>query len=60
MSKEKYCPLHDKHCSERCAWYDEVNQRCEIANISVMLDTIADKLDGIDETLYRPEGAAHE
>lgn len=62
MTESKYCPLLSvskrglSPCLEiGCAWYDEARQRCEMANISTTLDTIADKLDGIDETLYRQE-----
>ena len=55
MTESKYCPLQNVPCSARCALYDEAGQSCAIMNISVTLDTIADKLDGIDETLYTHE-----
>ena len=58
MNEQKYCPLSHESgvkCASWCALYDEAGQSCAIMNISTTLDTIADKLDGIDETLYTQE-----
>ena len=58
MNEQKYCPLsHESGVkgASWCALYDEAGQSCAIMNISTTLDTIADKLDGIDETLYTQE-----
>ena len=63
MSETKYCPLQNAHCSERCAWYDEICGYCEVSRIAVSLNEIATILNYADEamrTVNKQEGAAHE